>query len=174
MKTSVRQPSGITRRVRWGLALLAGLALPVAGAVAADWPHWRGPARSGVSPEPSGWSGAQWPVRQPVWTGKVGAGSTSPLVIGGRLYTLGWSDGKDHVVCLDAATGKPLWEQSYTAPQYGRQAVGDQNFYAGVTATPEFDAATGLLYTLGPDGDLRSWDTRKGGQPGWSLNLYER
>jgi len=174
MRTSGRQRSSVARRVRWMIGLLAALAAPAAGTFAADWPHWRGPARSGVSPEPSGWSGGQWPVRQPVWTAKAGAGSTSPLVVSGRLYTMGWSGGKDHVICLDAATGKPLWEQTYTAPQYGRQAVGDQNFYAGVTATPEYDPASGFLYTLSADGDLRSWNTRQGGQPGWSLNLYER
>lgn len=160
--------------LRGGLALLAGLALPAAATVAADWPHWRGGTRAAVSTESSGWSGGVWPVRKAMWEANVGAGSTSPLVVKGRLYTLGWSEGKDRVVCLDAATGKTLWEQAYAAPQYGRQAVGDQNFYSGVTASPEFDPATGLLYTLSADGDLRSWDTRKGGQLRWNLNLYER
>lgn len=159
-------------RRSWPL-LLATLLLSTT-ALAADWAHWRGQARAGVTEDSSGWTGAPWPARQPLWAAQVGSGSTSPLVVAGRLYTLGWAGAKDRVVCLDAVTGKPIWEQSYAAPQYGRQATGDQNFYAGPSATPEFDPATGLLYTLGIDGDLRAWNTREGGKPVWNLNLYER
>jgi outer membrane protein assembly factor BamB len=143
-------------------------------ASAADWPHWRGPQRTGITAERSGWSGGAWPARQPAWSVNVGEGSTSPIVVGDRLYTLGWRGGQDHVVCLEAATGKPLWEQAYPAPQFGRHAVGDQNFYSGVSATPEYDPATGFLYTLGVDGELRCWNARDGGKPVWKLNLYER
>jgi outer membrane protein assembly factor BamB len=137
-----------------------------------DWPHWRGPERNGIVSESSGWGGAGWPVEAPVWTAKVGDGNTSPIVVQGRLYTMGWAQGKDTVRCLDAATGKDLWSQSYPCPQRGRVHQGDEGFYSGPISTPEFDSATGFLYTLSLDGDLFCWDTKNDGRKVWGLNLY--
>lgn len=133
-----------------------------------DWPHWRGPERNGIVAETSG---SGWPLREPLWTKNVGPGGTSPLVVGGRLYAMGWLKDRDQVICLDAATGKELWTASYPSPQYGRHHVGDEKSYSGPTATPEFDAATGYLYTLGTDGDLLCWDARKDGRRVWGVNL---
>ena len=59
------------------------------------------------------------------------------------------------------------------APQYGRQSTGDKGIYAGISSTPEYDPATGWLYSLGIDGDLRCWDTNREGALVWSLNLYD-
>lgn len=142
------------------------------GAAADDWTHWRGPDRNGVSAEPSGWGTKGWPLADAEWSAAVGAGGTSPVVAGQRLYTMGWKDGKDTVACLDAATGKPLWSVSYPAPAYGRHHLGDENSYSGPTATPEYDSATGFLYTLGADGDLSCWDTKQDGRRVWGLNLH--
>jgi outer membrane protein assembly factor BamB len=139
---------------------------------AQDWPHWRGPERNGIVAEPSGWGGAGWPVDAPAWTAKVGDGNTSPLVVGGRLYTMGWAQGRDTVWCLDAATGKEFWKQTYPCPQRGRHHQGDEGFYSGPISTPEFDPETGFLYTLSLDGDLFCWDTKNGGRKAWGLNLY--
>lgn len=139
---------------------------------AADWPSWRGPTRDGHTKESSGWASRCWPLGDPSWTAQVGEGSTSPVVAKGRLYTLGWANNKDHVVCLDAATGKVLWKQSYACPRYGRHHVGDEDAYSGPTATPELDPATGLLYTLSTDGDLACWDTAAEGRRLWAVNLY--
>src|SRR5207249_3743458 len=104
--------------------------------------------------EPSGWKeGGPWPGPQQ-WSAAVGTGGTSPVVVEGRLYVLGWQADREHVRCLDAATGKEVWTTSYSAPEYGRFHVGDENSYSGPCATPEYDPATGFLYTLGIDGDL--------------------
>lgn len=138
-----------------------------------EWPHWRGPSRNGVSPESSGWKGGPWPG-SPLWSVNVGEGSSSVIVTGGKVYAIGWAGNQDHVQCLDAATGKTVWKQSYGAPRYGRHATGDQNFYAGASATPEFDPATGFLYTVSADGALNCWNTRAGGSRVWGLNLNDR
>lgn len=138
-----------------------------------DWPHWRGLRRDDVVSEESGWSRGAWPPKAARWSANVGAGSTSPVVVDGMLYTMGWSKGRDHVVCLDAGSGKQLWQKSYEAPQYGRESDGDKGLYAGVTPTPAFDVETGWLFTLGNDGDLNCWNTRDGGQQSWGLNLYD-
>jgi outer membrane protein assembly factor BamB len=139
---------------------------------AQDWTHWRGPERNDIVSEPSGWSASGWPVQEPVWSANVGDGNTSPLVVQGRLYTMGWSKDQDHVRCLDAATGKELWKVSYPCPPRGRHHMGDENYYSGPIATPEYDPETGRLYTLSIDGDVACWDTRAEGRKIWGLNLY--
>jgi outer membrane protein assembly factor BamB len=138
-----------------------------------DWPHWRGPNRNGIVSESSGFSAGRWLSERPNWTQNVGQGSTSPLVVADRLYTMGWADGQEHVVCLDARIGRELWKQSYRGPQYGRHATGDQGLYRGPSSTPEYDAPTGYLYTLGSDGELHCWDTAVSGKRVWRINLYD-
>ena len=145
----------------------------VAGVHAADWPHWRGPNRDGTTSEESGWERGAWPPRE-LWRTSVGIGSTSSLIVDGRLYTMGWANNTDSVVCVDVRNGKELWRVSYPCPKFGRNAAGDQSLYAGPTSTPELDKETGYLYTLSTDGDLACWDTRKRGATVWGLNLYER
>lgn len=140
--------------------------------LAADWPHWRGPTRDGISPEPSGYQDGRWNIDKPAWQINVGKGCSSPLAVGDNLYVMGWNSGKDVVACLDAATGKEVWSQSYACPLFGRKAMGDQSQYAGPSSTPDYDAATGFLYTLSTDGDLNCWDTKKQGAKVWGQNLH--
>lgn len=144
------------------------------GAVAAeDWPHWRGPHRDGKTSEHSGWPHQSWPAMKPAWQADVGRGSSSPVVVGEHVFVLGWKNKQDHLQCLDAATGRQQWVQAYSAPKYGRKSNGDQGLYDAVTSTPEFDPQTGGLYTLGIDGDLNCWATRRAGRRVWHLNLYD-
>lgn len=154
------------------LAILIVL-FTMATAESADWPHWRGPARNDISSEASGWDGKTW-LKGEVWKASVGEGSSSSLIVDGRVYLTGWAKKQDTLVCLDADTGKEQWRQSYKSPRYGRHAVGDQKLYSGACSTPEYDPATGLLFTLGVDGDLNAWDTRNEGRNVWSLNLYDK
>ncbi len=140
---------------------------------AQDWPHWRGPQRNGTIAESSGWNGADWPLRE-IWVRAVGEGSTSPLIVNQRLFTMGWRDGQDHVLCLNAETGETIWSVAYKCPRYGRLAIGDQGIYSGPSSTPEFDGDSGFLYTLSTDGDLQCWDAQHGAAIVWKLNLYDR
>lgn len=160
-------------RIGFALATLAVFAASVANLHAGDWPHWRGPNRDDISDEDSGWKSGSWLAEKPAWRTDVGPGASSPLVVAGRLYTMGWRDGRDFVYCLDAATGRELWRRDYLCPKYGRRATGDEGLYSGPTSTPEFDLATGLLFTLSADGDLNCWDTARDGRRVWTLNLYD-
>lgn len=155
----------------WLLLLLMLVSTGHRTALAGDWPHWRGANRDDVSAEPSGWDGRNW-VKE-VWNANVGEGSSSPIVVGDNVYLTGWADGIDTLVCLEAATGKQVWKTSSESPKFGRHAIGDQRMYSGACSTPEYDAATGYLFTLGTDGDLVAWDTAEQGKRVWSLNLYE-
>jgi outer membrane protein assembly factor BamB len=162
--------------MRWDVALFVAVLLTwllPCNATAADWSHWRGPNRNGMTTESSGWEDGVWPLDKPAWKINVGRGSTSPLIAAGRLYTVGSSGKQDTVQCLDAVTGRLLWKQSYACPLYGRRSAGDKGIYAGICSTPELDEATGLLYTLSIDGDLNCWNTRRGGKKVWGLNLYD-
>src|SRR5882724_6841976 len=85
---------------------------------ASDWPRWRGPNRDGKSSEE-----IKWPDGGPraVWKAAVGTGFSSISISHGRVYTMGNADEKDTIWCLDATTGKPVWQHSYEAalnPQY--------------------------------------------------------
>lgn len=157
------------RPLIFAVAVSAGVVL----AVAVDWPHWRGPGRNGIISEGSGWSGNGWIQSKPDWTVNVGEGASSPLVVGPQVYTLGHRDGRDVVSCLDSPTGKTIWTSTYATGKYGRNATGDQGLYSGPSSTPEFDSGTGLLYTLGADGELRCWDTQQRGALRWRRNLYD-
>jgi outer membrane protein assembly factor BamB len=163
--------AAVVRRI---MAVLLVLLLARGRAAAADWPHWRGPQRNDITLENSGWKDGRWADEKPIWETKVGEGSTSPLIAGGRLYVIGWEGGEDHVRSLETKTGEPVWNVSYKCPRYARHAVGDEEAYSGPTSTPEYDADTGFLYTLSCDGDLNCWDTGARGKRVWVINLYDR
>ena len=160
-------------------ALLFALTiLPSLASAGANWPQWRGPTRDGLSAEPSGCSGGKWSPKK-LWEKNVGPGCTSPIIADGKLYVMGFSgpkDGKgaDVLYCFDAAAGKELWKQTYPSKYQGRVRTGDLGQYGGPNATPTLDTATGLLYTMGIDGDLRCWNTREKGKLAWALNLYDK
>lgn len=113
-------------------------------------------------------------MKKAAWRAQVQAGSSSMLIVGDRLYSMGWKGGKDTVVCLDVVSGKPIWTQSYASAEYGRRSTGDKGMYNGPSATPEYDLKTNWLYTLSIDGLLACWDTAAQGKKVWSLNLYDR
>jgi outer membrane protein assembly factor BamB len=138
-----------------------------------DWPHWRGPNRTGVVAEASGWNGDRWVNKEPAWAADIGEGASSPLVVGDLIYTLGHRDGRDIVTCLDTESGKTLWTTNYAARGYGRNATGDEGLYSGPSSTPEFDLQTRYLYSLGADGDLICWNAAKEGALVWRRNLYD-
>ncbi len=153
------------------VACLALVASP--DAYAGDWPHWLGPNRNDTCEQPSGWSANGWKYSRTVWKQNVGEGSTSPIIADDRVFVTGWRDGRDSVYCLHADTGVEDWSVSYACPQYGRLATGDEALYSGPTSTPEYDAATGFLYTLSCDGDLNCRDTREQGRQVWHVSLHE-
>jgi outer membrane protein assembly factor BamB len=135
-------------------AVLALAAFGSFAARGADWPCWRGPDRNGISAE-KGWQ-AQWPAEGPkqLWKASVGTGFSSFSVSGGRVYTMGNRADTDRVFCLEANTGKAVWEYSYPS------ALDPKNFEGGPCATPT--VADGRVYTFSRKGDLFCLDGAKG------------
>ena len=103
------------------MCVSAALAFSSGRAQAENWPGWRGPDRSGVSPEkelPTRWSDTEnvtWKVDLP------GSGIASPIVWDDRIFITesdGHRLGNLHVICLARDTGRELWHQQFwgTAP----------------------------------------------------------
>jgi outer membrane protein assembly factor BamB len=144
---------------------LVGLITPAAiGAVGVDWYRWRGPDLNGISKE-TGWN-AQWPAEGPkqLWKQSLGTGFASFSVSKGLVYTMGNSNNTDTVFCLEAGTGKIVWEHSYPCP------LAPNNFEGGPCATPT--VADGRVYTFSRKANLFCLDAAKGNVI-WSKNLNE-
>ena len=132
--------------------LLAQLAPAEVGGT--DWPCWRGPARSGVSIE-ADWSCQRATNNMPVlWRASVGKGFSSLAVAGGRVYTMGNTDGTDTVFCFDALTGGVLWRHSYMCE------LQPLAYEGGPGSTPAVDE--GRVFTFSKDGHLFCLDAQDG------------
>lgn len=132
-------------------------------APAADWPFWRGLARTGISQE-KGWN-ARWTTPPKVlWKAGVGIGFSSFSVADGRVFTTGNEDNKDTVFCFDAATGRVLWKHSYDAD------LGDKYFEGGTTGTPTVDGDK--VYQLSRWGDVFCFEAATG-KVVWSKNVQQ-
>lgn len=154
------------RLVALVLAAVAGLAGAVA---AADWPDWRGPARDGTSTEkglPERWSPSGENL---AWKAPFGARST-PVVSGNHLY-LQNSKGagetlQERVVCLNADTGKLLWEHAFNV------YMSDVPTHRVGWASPVVDwLETGNVYAFGVGGTLIGLS--KTGKLLWERSLAE-
>lgn len=139
-------------------------------AFADDWPQWMGPRRDGVWRESGiieSFSTNGPPV---VWRVPVNRGYCGPAVADGRIYLLDRQAGpplqrkpgdrslpvlagNERVLCLDARTGKTLWEHVYDCPYR-------IDYPAGPRATPV--VAGDRVYTLGAMGDLLCLDATTG------------
>ncbi len=108
------------------LALLGGC-FAIGSLQAADWPRFRGADGSGIAPAeakpPTAWSDTEnlkWKTALP------GPGSSSPIIQGQRVYVTcysGYGDGREgsieklqrHLLCLNRADGKILWNTTVAA-----------------------------------------------------------
>lgn len=117
---------------------------PPAATSGVGWPQFLGPTRNGRAPD--GPFRADWDKKRPeqVWSVPLGGGFSSVAVVGGKLYTQDRQGEAERVVCLDAATGAPLWEHSYPT-NYSGVGIG-----TGPRATPTVDG--NRVYTVGATG----------------------
>ncbi|MBW3597942.1 MAG: PQQ-like beta-propeller repeat protein [Planctomycetes bacterium] len=128
------------------------LALAIAAAAggyafAEDWPQFRGPNGAGISydaPPPLTWSESEnllWKTPLP------GPGSSSPIVVGDRVFVTsysGYGDGQDsgraadlqrHLLCVDRKSGDVRWQTSVDAvtPEDPYQGFITEHGYASST-----------------------------------------
>lgn len=113
---------------------------PATSAAGSDWPQFLGPDRNGLSPE----TGliVEWGTDGPpeLWRAPGGIGMSGLAIAGGKLVTLVQKSGRQWALCLNAQTGKPIWEMD-VAPAY-RNAMGD-----GPRATPSIAGDAAYILT---------------------------
>jgi len=130
-----------------------------------NWPQWRGPNGDGIAAGekvPATWSDTKnlkWKLKLP------GAGASSPVVWGDRVFLTcysGYGTGGDgstrdlmrHVVCVDAKSGKKIWQKDFASTvevdRYGGMGVPEHGYATGTPATDGksvfvFFGSSGLL-----------------------------
>jgi len=122
---------------------------------AQDWPQWRGPDRDG---KVAGFTAPQtWPQELKLkWSVPVGQGDATPALVGDKLYVCTRQGDQEVTLCLDARTGKELWNDKYAA-----QAVeGAASRHPGPRSSPA--VADGKVVTLGVGGVVSCLDAASG------------
>ena len=138
------------------MILAAVLALFAAQDSSPSWPHWLGPHRDGISRE------TEWSAEgrsEDLWRAEVGLGYSSVSIAGGRLLTLGHDEEAelDSLYCLDAETGKDIWEDAIQRSK--------DKYYASPILAGD------LLYCIREDGMVASVKVSDSGMEVLSENL---
>jgi outer membrane protein assembly factor BamB len=131
------------------LALLClTMAFATLSAPAADWPQWQGPTRDNISTEkgllatiPAGGPKLLWQYSD------CGSGFSSPSIVGDRVFMGGIHDKNEVLFCLDAKTGKPLWDKPATIGPAATLDRGD-----GPRGSPSVDGE--FVYLIGGSGGM--------------------
>lgn len=132
--------------------VLLSLACATPWARAGDWPQFRGPNGSSVSTQaglPDAWSDSEnvaWKTPLP------GSGSSSPVVSGDRVFVTCYSgygvdrssvgdqeDLKRHLVCVNLADGKILWDKAVPAVLPEDPYSGQLRQHGYASSTPATD-----------------------------------
>jgi outer membrane protein assembly factor BamB len=139
---------------------------------AGDWYQWRGPEQTGVSREkdlPEKWSAAKVGANNLIWRAPYG-GRTTPIVMNGKVYLINNVGERlteqERVLCLDAETGKLLWETKFNV--FHTDIVSVRVGWTNLEGDPE----TGNVYAHGTQGLLLCLDG-KDGKVKWSRSLTE-
>lgn len=141
------------------LIFAAAIASATAGNAQAprDWSQWRGPERNGTA---AGFAApARWPqtlTRR--WEVTVGAGHSSPVVLGDRVFLHARQGEREITRALDLKTGKEVWRNEYAAPYTMNPAA--RGHGPGPKSTPA--VAGGRVFTFGISGILSAHDAATG------------
>jgi len=136
-----------------------------------DWPHWRGPEYNGISRETGlvdSWSPDGGNL---LWFREELGSRSTPIVLRGKLYTImrdavGTPREGEKVVCVDAATGEPIWENRFNV--FLSDVPAERVGWSSVVGDP----ATGRIYALGVCGYFQCIDGETG-ETIWSHSLSE-
>jgi outer membrane protein assembly factor BamB len=122
---------------------------------ASDWPQWRGVHRDAKASDFK--APKTWPkTLTQKWRVTVGDGVATPALVGGKLYVFSREEGNEVTRCLDAATGKELWQDKYET----LGATGPAQSFSGPRSSPA--VADGKVVTLGVRGMISCLDAADG------------
>jgi outer membrane protein assembly factor BamB len=142
-----------------GVIVASALVLSAQSLSAQDWPQWRGPNRDN---KVTGFTEPKaWPKElTQKWKVPVGRGDASPVLVGDKLYVF-TRQGEDEVtLCLDAASGKTVWQDKYPAEPVKGPALNVGGGHPGPRSTPA--VAEGKICTLGVGGVVSCLDAATG------------
>jgi hypothetical protein len=166
MSGHMRPPRCFSARPLWHAALFAAcLLLFVRPSSAGDWPFLRGPNFDGSAPSetlPDSWPAAGPPV---LWERPLGQGYSSFAARKDRIWTLDQSSFQQNLVCLDAGSGRTLWEYPCGAP-YEQLGI-----YPGPRSTPTL--SENRLYFVSPDAVVHCVDATTG-RGDWTVDLQKQ
>ncbi len=155
--------------------LAPGLVTTAADIDPFDWPSWRGPEQNGISRETGiidQWDpDAQGTEGNVLWRNSEAGGISTPIVLRGKLYTIvradpGTTKEGEKVICLDAATGKKLWENKFNV--YLSDVPAERVGWSSCVGDP----TTGHIFVLGVCGYFQCLDGETG-KTLWSRSLNE-
>jgi outer membrane protein assembly factor BamB len=134
-------------------------------AVAADWPQFRGPDRTGISKETGLLK--EWPKDGPPLTWRIsglGGGYSAPSIANGRIFGMSYRGGNEVVWALNEKDGKEEWAVTLDPASKDIGSPGNE----GPRCTPTADGDS--LYVLGTAGDLACLKVADGKEV-WHKNL---
>lgn len=162
---------GLLGKLAWICPACICLLLVTAPAVARDWPDWRGPNEDRhyegpplvTSFDPESGENILWQHDE--------GGISTPVIMGGRLYTLvrhapDTPAEAEKVICLDARTGKKLWENIFNV--YLSDVPAERVGWSAVVADP----ATNTVFAHGVCGVFTAIDAATG-KTKWQRSLHE-
>jgi len=132
----------------------------------AQWTQWGGPNQDFMAKSKGlseSWS-EEGPER--VWERDLGEGYSAILVDGGRLYTMYRPGDQEAVVCLDAKTGKTIWEHKYDSKPDENHV---KEFGSGPRATPLI--VGDRIFTIGVSGTMHCLN-KEDGTVYWNKELW--
>ena len=135
------------------------------GQTSATWNFFRGESLDGRSQEQG--IVDEWPSQGPpvLWARDLGVGYSGFVGNSGRVFTQYQSLSGQYVICLDARTGKTIWEHRYAWPYK------PASLYPGPRSTPTISGERLLVTT--PQARVLCLDLKRG-TPIWELDLKKR
>ena len=137
-----------------------------------DWPDWRGPRQDRhYEGPPLVTSFDAEKGTNLLWKNDEAGGISTPVIMRDRLYTLvrhkpGTNEEAEKVLCLDAATGKKLWENVFNV--YLSDVPAERVGWSAVIADPE----SNTVFAHGVCGVFTAMDATTG-KTKWQRSLHE-
>jgi outer membrane protein assembly factor BamB len=135
-----------------------------------NWPRFRGPEGSGISPYTNIVSSFNTLSNENVlWKTVIPLfGPNSPLVWENRVFLTGSTASRREVYCLDSLTGRILWQQPVEIPDSPKDPPSVMEETGGYS--PSTGATDGRrVYTMFANGDVAAFDYQ--GKLAWARNL---
>jgi outer membrane protein assembly factor BamB len=132
------------------------LSISLLASQAQDWPQWRGINRDG---KVTGFKAPQtWPQQlNQTWKVSVGFGDATPALVNNKLFVFTRQGDNELLQCLDAATGKQLWQSAgYPAVTVSGPPASHPGPRSSVAVSE------GKVVTLGVGGNIACFDAANG------------